>query len=170
MKVRSFSHIQLFATPWTAAYQAPLSMGFSRQEYWSGVSFPALPMDCRTPQIFNGSISKESACKAGDPGSIPGSGKSPGEGNGNPLQCSFLENPRDRGAWWATVCGVAQSRTRLKRLSSSSSRCVDMLLEISFSFFSILLRNCGYSHLILLLLYIQSFQVVVSCNLFTMWI
>ena len=44
-----------------------------------------------------------------------------GEGNGNPLQCSCLENPRDRGAWWAAIYGVAQSRTRLKRLSSSSS-------------------------------------------------
>ena len=45
-----------------------------------------------------------------------------GEGNGNPLQCSCLENPRDRGAWWAAVYGVAQSQTRLKRLSSSSMR------------------------------------------------
>ena len=44
-----------------------------------------------------------------------------GEGNGTPLQCSRLENPRDRGAWWAAVSGVAQSRTRLKRLRSSSS-------------------------------------------------
>ena len=44
-----------------------------------------------------------------------------GEGNGNPLQCSCLENPRDGGAWWAVVYGVAQSQTRLKRLSSSSS-------------------------------------------------
>ena len=43
-----------------------------------------------------------------------------GEGNGNPLQCSCLENPRDRAAWWAAVYGVAQSRTLLKRLSSSS--------------------------------------------------
>ena len=49
-----------------------------------------------------------------------------GEGNGNPLQHSCLENPRDRGAWWAAVYGVAQSQTRLKRLSSSSS----ILLEI----------------------------------------
>ena len=48
-----------------------------------------------------------------------------GEGNGNPLQCSCLENPRDGGAWWAAVFGVAQSRTRLKRLSSSSSRFTD---------------------------------------------
>ena len=44
-----------------------------------------------------------------------------GEGNGNPLQCSCLEDPRDGGAWWAAVYGVAQSRTRLKRLSSNSS-------------------------------------------------
>ena len=44
-----------------------------------------------------------------------------GEGNGNPLKCSCLENPRDGGAWWAAVYGVAQSRTQLKRLSSSSS-------------------------------------------------
>ena len=45
-----------------------------------------------------------------------------GEGNGNPLQCPCLENPRDGGAWWAAVYGVAQNRTRLKRFSSSSSR------------------------------------------------
>ena len=49
------------------------------------------------------SVSKESACNAGDLGLIPGSGRSPGEGNGNPLQYSYLENPMDRGAWWATV-------------------------------------------------------------------
>ena len=56
-----------------------------------------------------------------------------GEGNGNPLQCSCLENPRDGGAWWAAICGVAQSRTRLKRLSSSSSssmsQCPDKALQ-----------------------------------------
>ena len=50
-----------------------------------------------------------------------------GEGNGNPLQCSCLENPRDRGAWWAAVYGVAQSRTQLKRLSSSSSSVIPTL-------------------------------------------
>ena len=47
-----------------------------------------------------------------------------GEGNGNSLQCSYLENPRDRGAWWAAIYGVALSRTRLKRFSSSSSSTV----------------------------------------------
>ena len=46
-----------------------------------------------------------------DPGSIPGSGRSPGEGNANPLQCSCLENPMDGGTWWATVHGVAKSQT-----------------------------------------------------------
>ena len=60
-----------------------------------------------------GSGGKASAYNAGDLGSIPGSGRSPGEGNGNPLQYSCLENPMDRGAWWATVRGVAKSRTRL---------------------------------------------------------
>ena len=60
-----------------------------------------------------GSEDKASACNAGDPGSIPGLGRSPGEGNGNPLQYSCQENPVDRGAWWATVDGVAKSRTRL---------------------------------------------------------
>ena len=56
---------------------------------------------------------KVSACNVGDLGSIPGLGRSPGEGNGNPLQYSCLENPVDGGAWWATVHGVAKSRTRL---------------------------------------------------------
>ena len=51
---------------------------------------------------------KESACNAGDLGSIPGSGRSPGEGNGNPLWHFCLENPTDRGAWWAMVHGVAR--------------------------------------------------------------
>ena len=54
------------------------------------------------------SSTSSNAGDAGDAGSIPGLGKSPGEGNGNPLQCSYLENPRDRGAWWAAVYGVAQ--------------------------------------------------------------
>ena len=58
-----------------------------------------------------GSDGKESACNAGDLDSIPGLGKSLKEGNGNPLQYSFLENSMDRGAWWAIVNGVAKSRT-----------------------------------------------------------
>ena len=57
--------------------------------------------------------SKKSTCNAGDPGSIPGLGRSSGEGSGNPLQYSCLENSMDKGAWWATVHGVTKSRTRL---------------------------------------------------------
>ena len=63
-----------------------------------------------------GSDGKESGCNAGDPDSIPGSGRSHGEGNGNPPQYSCLENPLDRGAWWATVHGVTKSQTRLSFL------------------------------------------------------
>ena len=60
-----------------------------------------------------GSEIKASACNAGDLSSIPGLGRSAGEGNGNPLQYSCLENPMDGGAWWATVHGVAKSWRRL---------------------------------------------------------
>ena len=57
------------------------------------------------PGFPGGSDGKASACNAGDLGSIPGLGRSPGEGNGNPLQYSCLENPTDGGAWWATSMG-----------------------------------------------------------------
>ena len=60
-----------------------------------------------------GSVGEESACNAGDLGSIPGWGRSPGEGSGNPLQYSCLENPMHRGAWQVTVHGVTKSQTRL---------------------------------------------------------
>ena len=60
-----------------------------------------------------GSEVKASACNEGDLGSIPGLGRSPGEGNGNPLQYSCLENLMDGGAWWAKVHRVAKGRTRL---------------------------------------------------------
>ena len=60
-----------------------------------------------------GSDGKESADNEGDLVSIPESGRSPGEGTGNPIQCSCLQNPMDRGAWWATVHGVAKSQPRL---------------------------------------------------------
>ena len=62
---------------------------------------------------FDDSAGKESACSAGEPDSIPGLGRSPGEGNGYPLQYSCLENSMDRRAWQATVHGVTNSWTRL---------------------------------------------------------
>ena len=70
-----------------------------------------------------------------------------GEGNGNPLQYSCLENSRDGGAWWAAIYGVAQSRTRLKRLSSSSRNCVSSYnynSNISWVFQDDLTRKCVY--------------------------
>ena len=65
-----------------------------------------------------GSDGKDIACNMGDPGSIPGSGRFPKEGNGNPLQYSCLENPMDRGAWQATVHGVARVGHDLETKSS----------------------------------------------------
>ena len=75
---------------------------------WLGIAFDHL----NNVWVFpGGSDNKESACNAGDPGSIPGSRRSPGEGNGNPLQYSCLENLMDGGTWQATYHGVAKSRT-----------------------------------------------------------
>ena len=65
-----------------------------------------------------GSEGEESACHARDPGSIPGSGRFPAEGNGNPLRYSCLENPMDRGVWWATTPGIAKSQIELSDLNT----------------------------------------------------
>ena len=83
---------------------------------------------------------KESACNAGDPGSTPGLGRSPGEGNGNPLQDSGLENPTGRGLCRATVHGVAQSRTRLSDFHTS-----DTTQYLSLPFWLILLNMIIFS-------------------------
>ena len=116
MKAKSLSHVRLSVTPWTIAYETPLSMEISRQECWSGLPFLS-PGDLPDPGIESGppalqaealplfrgfpggSGVKASAWNAGNPDSIPGSGRSPGEGNGNPLQYSCLENPMEGGAW-----------------------------------------------------------------------
>ena len=73
---------------------------------------------CPQPWWLSG---KEPACKAGDSGLIPGSGRSAGEGNDNPLQESCLEHPMDRGAWWATVHGVTKSQTQLRNQITTTS-------------------------------------------------
>ena len=105
MHVSHLSCVQLFVTIWTVACQVPLSMGFPGQENWSGLPFPpsresSQPRDQTwSPSFPRGSEVKASASNAGDLGLIPGSGRSPGEGNGNPLQYSGLENPLDEGAW-----------------------------------------------------------------------
>ena len=182
VKVKSLSCVWLLGTPWTAAYQAPPSMGFSRQEYWSGMLLPSPFLSLAYINLFSIKTSKYLAFNTylmvvwiyfiswincfysfiflqlcnrrrqwhPSPVLLPGKfhgwrslvGCSPwggkesytterlhfhfslsciGEENGNPLQCSCLENPRDGGAWWAAVSAVAQSRTWLKQLSSSSS-------------------------------------------------
>ena len=65
-----------------------------------------------------GSDGKESACDAGDPASVPGSGRTPGEGNGYPLQYSCLENSMDRRMWWATAHGVTEESDMSEQLST----------------------------------------------------
>ena len=72
---------------------------------------------------------KASTYNAGDLGSIPGSGRSPGEGNGNPLQYPCLENRMDGGAWWATVHGVAKSWTRLSDFTFTSPIAHSLFVE-----------------------------------------
>ena len=67
-----------------------------------------------------GSDSKDSACSAGDTSSVPGWGRLPGKGNGNPLQDSCLGNPMDRGAWWVTVHGVTKSQTQLNNKTATT--------------------------------------------------
>ena len=110
--MKSLSRVRPSAAPWTAAFQAPPSMGFSRQEYWSGVPLPSPPVNSWWDLISNFQKLRQqrknlpaNAWDPGDLGSIPGLGRSPGEGNGNLLQYSCLGNPMDRGAWWATICG-----------------------------------------------------------------
>ena len=88
-----------------------------------------------------------------------------GEGNGNPLQCSCLENPRDGGAWWAAVYGVAQSWTRLKRLSSSSNIYVSVLFSnhptlvfshrVQKSFLSICV-SCCFAYRVIVTIFLNS--------------
>ena len=77
--------------------------------------FPSASMEMHPSLIAQ--LLKESACSAGDLGSISGLGRPPGEGNGNPLQYPCLENPMVRGAWQSTVHGVAKSRTRLRNFT-----------------------------------------------------
>ena len=87
-------------------------LGKKQMFLWFGFSF--LPPLFICAVIFpSGSDDKESACNEGDLSSIPGLGRFPGGGHGNPLQYSCWRIPMERGAWWATVHGVAKSRTRL---------------------------------------------------------
>ena len=104
------------ATPWTAACQAPLSFIISwRLLKLRSIESVTPSSHCISAALFSFCVCIYIYIYTHTYTHIYG------EGNGNPLQCFCLENPRDGGAWWAAVCGVAQSRTRLKRLSSSST-------------------------------------------------
>ena len=106
-------------TPWTVAHQALLSMGIlqARILKWAVMMSSRGKVETMLHAFMcgfpGGSDGKESACDAGDLGSIPESGRTPGEGYGNPLQYSCLKNLMDRRAWQATVHGVTKSQTRL---------------------------------------------------------
>ena len=160
--VQSLNHVWLSATPWIAARQASLFIIISRSSLKLMYSESVMPSShlilCHPilllPSIFPSIrvFSNESALPIRWP---PGIGVSPsciGEGNGNPFQCSFLENPRDGGAWRVAVYGIAQSRTRLKRLSSSTlPRSIHILQMAKFhSFCGWIVFHCVY---ILILLY-----------------
>ena len=86
-----------------------VEQNFWDTEYHTSLTSIAIAKLLSDVGVPGGSDGKESSCNAGDPGSIPGSGRSPGEGNGNPLQYSCLENPMDSGAWQATAQRVAES-------------------------------------------------------------
>ena len=117
--------LYLFLVPWKSPafiHQSP------KPETWELFVFPPFlsllnpvyqyPLALPSRHGFPGSLDgKASAYNAGDPGSIPESGRPPGEGNGNPLLYSCLENPMDGGAWWATVHGVAKSWAQLSDLT-----------------------------------------------------
>ena len=115
--VQSLRRVWLFAAPWIAACQISPSFTIS----WS--LFRLMSIVSMMPSTISSSVTpfssrddsdgKESACNVGDPGSILGWWRSPGEGNGSPLQYSCLENLMDKGTWQATVHGVAESQTQL---------------------------------------------------------
>ena len=109
--VQSLSAVWLFVIPETAACQASLSFTKGLGNLFS--SWFWFSDEMGGGLLSAGSDSKESACKVEDLGSIPGLGRFSGEGNGNPLQYSCLENPMDRGAWWSTVLEVPKSQTQL---------------------------------------------------------
>ena len=95
--------------------------------------------------FLSGSDGKESACKVGDPGSIPGLGRAPGEGNGNPLYYSCLENSMNRGAWRATVHGVTKSWTRLIEQLLHTHVCIEVVTLACLLLICVLfLCSCGF--------------------------
>ena len=118
--IAPYSSILAWKIPWTEEPGRLQSMGPQRVGHnWAHTRTHTIGHYLAIKWCFpGGSEVKASACNAGDLGSIPGSGRFPGEGNGNPLQYSCLENPMGGGAWWATVHGVAKSQTWLNDFTS----------------------------------------------------
>ena len=112
--MKSLSRVQLFATPWTdpgLELGSPTLQAESLLSEPQGSFFLTLPLALiKGLCIPGGSVVKNLPANAKDVGSIPHPGRSPGEGNGNPLQYFCLGNPKDRGAWQATAHGTAKSR------------------------------------------------------------
>ena len=117
----------------------------------------------------DGSEVKASAWNEGDPGSIPELGRSPGEGNGNPLQYSGLENPMEGGAWWAAVHRVAKSWTRLSNFTHSYIHvcvcvCVCVCLSVNnrktIKIYTKILRNSQFGVMRLLVIFIFSLVLI----------
>ena len=116
---------QILADPWITYVENRLKG--SQLKIWTGARPSTLEslqlgiVNHRGPiGLPGGSDGQVSACNVGDLGLIPGLRRSPGEGSGNPLQYSYLENPMDRGAWWATFRGVAKSQTWLSKEACGS--------------------------------------------------
>ena len=118
---RGFVLMPLFSVPGSRNWESMLSHSWSHSKnMWCALTMPHSVLQIHNhlllyrPWGFPGSSAgKKSACNVGDLGLIPGLGRSPGEGQDNPLQYSCLENPMNRGAWQATVHGVAKSQTQL---------------------------------------------------------
>ena len=135
------SYLKLHVSPFVSGSLYSISLTLVIDSVTQSCLTPCDPMDCSTPGFpvhhqlpelaqthvriltYTPMVKNlpANARDIRDMGSIPGSGRSPGGRHGNPLQCSCLENPMDRGAWWDAVHRVTKSWTGLKRLSSSSS-------------------------------------------------
>ena len=142
MKVKSLSRVWLFVTPWTAAYQAPPSMGFSRQEYWSGLPFPS-PMHESEKWKWSHSVMSDSLWPHGlQPTRLLCPSDFPGKSTGVGCHCllrqrmrwldsiidsmdtdlsKFRETVEDSGAWYAAIHGVTKSRTWLSNWTTDHS-------------------------------------------------
>ena len=152
MPSTSYLEVLAFSQPETLFSLTSFSLCYLCRDAFLWASYPLIAEPLFHPSsslflnpvlLFLGSEVKVSACNAGDLGSIRGLGRSPGEGNGNPLQYSCLENPMNGGAWWAVVHGVAKSRTQLSDFTfifTSFKRCYKLYSWFESSKFGVIER------------------------------